>query len=69
MVLKVGKLVSCWEDSWVCGVGGGAGMVFGAEVFRASTFAWAGGYSVGFVGVVWMLMDDCRWNVCGMCVV
>jgi hypothetical protein len=69
MVLKVGKLVSCWEDSWVCGVGRGGGIVFGAEAFRESTSAWAGDCSVGSVGVVWRLADDCRWNVCGMCVV
>jgi hypothetical protein len=69
MVLKVGKLVSCWKDSWVCGVGGCGGMVFGAEVSRASTSAWAGGCPIGSVGVVWRLADDCRWNVCSMCVV
>jgi hypothetical protein len=69
MVPRVGKLVSCWEVSWVCGVGGGGVIVFGAEVFRASTFAWAGSYYVGSVGVVWRLADDCRWNVYGMCVV
>jgi hypothetical protein len=69
MVLKVGKLVSCWEDSWVYGVGGGGGMVFGAEMFRASTSAWAGGCSVRSVGVVWRLADGCRWNVCCMCMV
>jgi hypothetical protein len=69
MVLKVGKLVFCWEDSWACGVGGGGGMVFGVKVFRPSTSAWAGGCSVEFVGIGWRLADDCRWNVCGMCVV
>jgi hypothetical protein len=61
--------VSCWENSWVCGVGLGGGMVFGAEVFRVSTSAWDGGCSIGYVGVVWRLAHDCRWNVCAMCMV
>jgi hypothetical protein len=30
MVLKVGKLVSCCKDSWLCGRGGGGlGSIFG----------------------------------------
>jgi hypothetical protein len=44
-------------------------MVFGAEVFRVSTSAWDGGCSIGYVGVVWRLAHDCRWNVCAMCMV
>jgi hypothetical protein len=44
-------------------------MVFGAKVFSASTSTRVGGYCVGSVGVVWRLVDDCRWSVCGMCVV
>jgi hypothetical protein len=44
-------------------------MVFGAEVFKASTSAWFGGCFVRSVGVVWRLVDDCGCNVCGMCVV
>jgi hypothetical protein len=28
MVLKVGKLMPCWEDSWFCG--GGWGGLFGS---------------------------------------
>jgi hypothetical protein len=43
--------------------------VFGAEMFRASTSAWADDCSIGYVGVVWRLVDNCRWKVCGMCVV
>jgi hypothetical protein len=34
IVLKVGKLVACWEDSWLGGGGGGGGGLFG------SVFGW-----------------------------
>jgi hypothetical protein len=30
MVLKVGKLVPYWEDSWFCGGGVGVGGLFGS---------------------------------------
>jgi hypothetical protein len=29
IVLKVGKLVACWEDSWFCGGGGMLGSALG----------------------------------------
>jgi hypothetical protein len=43
--------------------------VFGVEMFRAATFAWASGCSVRSVDVIWRLANDCKWKVCGMCVV
>jgi hypothetical protein len=63
---EIGVLLGRFLGLW-CSRGGG--IVFGAEAFRESTSAWAGDCSVGSVGVVWRLADDCRWNVCGMCVV
>jgi hypothetical protein len=65
MVLKVGKLVSCWEDSWVCGVGRGGGIVFGAEAFKASTSAWAATVLSG----LWVSYEGLQMIAGGMFVV
>jgi hypothetical protein len=34
MILKVGKLVACWEDTWLCSGGGGGllGSIFSLVV-------------------------------------
>jgi hypothetical protein len=44
-------------------------MVFGAEVFRASTSVLVVGCSVGSVVVAWRFVDGSGCSVCGMCMV
>jgi hypothetical protein len=65
MVSKVGKLVPCWEDSWVCGGGGGG--LFGS-VFSCIVWVLVVGYVIckGVEGYVNVGSDAWACLICGV---